>query len=246
MTQSTTASNPGDRIEQHARLQQLIGCSVSELARLLQEETKNFLLHRPSDDLPGLALFFIAITGRASNQERSDNAWACIYQQYAPLVLTWVTQHQSAAPILGQDGSAPLINAAFAKFSQALSPANIENFDSLAAILKYLKMCVHSVIADELRSRRSRQNEESLELGEYTEPVITDPADEVVSNAVALDLWQAILQELKGENEQVLIYLSFMQKMGFFLTFGDFGIAELFLLNKKWLVKQRHKKVCIS
>ena len=28
------------------------------------------------------------------------------------------------------------------------------------------------------------------------------------------------------------------------LTFGDFGIAELFLLNKKWLVKRRHKKLC--
>jgi len=28
---------------------------------------------------------------------------------------------------------------------------------------------------------------------------------------------------------------------GLFLTFGDFDIVELFLLNKKWLVKQRHK-----
>ena len=33
-------------------------------------------------------------------------------------------------------------------------------------------------------------------------------------------------------------------KKGFFLTFGDFGIVELFLLNKKWLVKRRHEKVC--
>jgi hypothetical protein len=30
------------------------------------------------------------------------------------------------------------------------------------------------------------------------------------------------------------------------LTFGDFGIAELFLLNKKWLLKRQHNKVCIS
>jgi len=34
--------------------------------------------------------------------------------------------------------------------------------------------------------------------------------------------------------------------LGLFLTFGDFGIAELFLLKKKWLVKRRHKKICIS
>jgi len=27
---------------------------------------------------------------------------------------------------------------------------------------------------------------------------------------------------------------------GLFLEFGDFGIAELFLLNLKWLLKQRY------
>jgi len=27
---------------------------------------------------------------------------------------------------------------------------------------------------------------------------------------------------------------------GVFLEFGDFGIAELFLLNLEWLLKQRH------
>ena len=77
------------------------------------------------------------------------------------LVLTWVNQHQSATTLLGQDGSAPLVNAAFAKFSQALTPVKMGNFDSLAAVLKYLKMCVHSVIADEVRSRQSRQYEET-------------------------------------------------------------------------------------
>jgi len=29
-------------------------------------------------------------------------------------------------------------------------------------------------------------------------------------------------------------------KKGLFLEFGDFGIAELFLLNLKWLLEQRH------
>jgi hypothetical protein len=29
---------------------------------------------------------------------------------------------------------------------------------------------------------------------------------------------------------------------GIILTYGDFGIAELRLLNKKWLVKQQHKE----
>ncbi len=120
--------------------------SINDLARCCSEETNKFLKQSVSNDRYCLELFRRAIT------RRDDDAWACIYQQYAPLVLTWVNQHQSAASLLGQDGSAPLVNAAFAKFSQALTPAKMGNFDSLAAILKYLKMCVHSVIADEVRS----------------------------------------------------------------------------------------------
>src|SRR6201993_3469950 len=132
--------------------------SINDLARCCSEETNKFLKQSVSNDRYCLELFRRAIVNR------DDDAWACIYQQYAPLVLTWVTQHQSAAPVLGQDGGAPLVNAAFAKFSQALTPAKMDNFDSLAAILKYLKMCVHSVIADEVRSRKAQQLEETLDI----------------------------------------------------------------------------------
>ncbi len=159
--------------------------SINELARSCSEETNKFLKQNASDDRFCLELFRRAIV------KRDDDAWACIYQQYAPLVLTWVTQHQSAAPVLGQDGSGPLVNAAFAKFSQALTPVKMGNFDSLAAILKYLKMCVHSVVADEVRSRQSRQYEETLETIEH-EPASDDPADDVVSNISAQGLWQVI------------------------------------------------------
>lgn len=127
-------------------------------------------------------------------------------------MLTWITQHQSAAPLLGQDGGAPLVNAAFAKFSQALTPAKMKNFDSLAAVLKYLKMCVHSVVADEIRSRQSRQYEETLESIEH-EPAADDPADDVVASISAQGLWQIIQEELNGEEERVLIYLAYVQGM---------------------------------
>src|SRR5579864_5178451 len=180
--------------------------SVTDLARFCTEETNKFLKQVASDDCFCLELFRRAIV------ERNDDAWGSIYQQYAPLVLTWVTQHQSATPLLGQDGSAPLVNAAFAKFSQALTPAKMQNFDSLAAILKYLKMCVHSVVADEVRSRQSRQYEETLELIEH-EPAADDPADDVVANISAQSLWQVIQEELNSEDERVLICLAYVQGM---------------------------------
>src|SRR5256714_14251404 len=179
---------------------------INDLARCCCEETNKFLRQSASNDRYCLELFRRAIV------KRDDDAWACIYQQYAPLVLTWVTQHQSAAPMLGQDGSAPLVNAAFAKFSQALTPAKMDNFDSLAAILKYLKMCVHSVVADEVRSRQARQYEETLEQIEH-EPATDDPADDVVSNISAQNLWQVIQEELNGEDERVLMYLAYIHGM---------------------------------
>src|SRR2546430_3521905 len=180
--------------------------SINELARCCSEETSKFLKQSASNDRFCLELFRRAIVNR------DDDAWACIYQQYAPLVLTWITQHQSATPLLGQDGSAPLVNAAFAKLSQALTPAKMENFDSLAALLKYLKMCVHSVVADEVRARQARQYEETLESIEH-EPAADDPADDVVSTIAAQGLWQVIQEELNGEDERMLIYLAYVQGM---------------------------------
>ena len=190
----------GDAVSQPEQL------SINELARSCSEETTKFLKQSPSNDRFCLELFRRAIV------KRDDDAWACLYQQYAPLVLTWVTQHQSAAALLAQDGSAPLVNAAFAKFSQALTPAKMNNFDTLAAILKYLKMCVHSVVADEVRSRQSRQYEETLESIEQ-EPASDDPADDVVSHLSAQGLWQIIQEELNGEDERILVYLAYIQGM---------------------------------
>jgi RNA polymerase sigma factor (sigma-70 family) len=180
--------------------------TINELARCCSEETNKFLKQSVSNDRFCLELFRRAIVAR------NDEAWASIYQQYAPLVLTWVTQHQSATPLLGQDGSAPLVNAAFAKFSQALTPDKMRNFDSLAAILKYLKMCVHSVVADEVRSRQARQYEETLDSIEH-EPASDDPADDVVSHISAQSLWKVIQEELNGEDERILLYLAYVQGM---------------------------------
>src|SRR5258708_9757150 len=178
--------------------------SINDLARCCSEETNKFLKQSVSNDRYCLELFRRAIT------RRDDDAWACIYQQYAPLVLTWVNQHYSVVPLLGQDGSAPLVNTAFAKFAQALTPVKMGNFDTLAAVLKYLKMCVHSVIADEVRSRQARQYEETLELIKH-EPASNDPAEDVVSNISAQGLWQIIQEELNSDDERDLIYLAYFK-----------------------------------
>jgi hypothetical protein len=180
--------------------------SVTELTLFCAEETNKFLKQIMSNDIFCLDLFRRAIV------DRNDDAWRSIYQQYAPLVLTWVTQHQSATPILGQEGSGPLVNDAFAKFSRALTPVKMENFVSLAALLQYLKMCVHSVVADEVRSRQARQFEETLEAIPQ-EPAGDDPAEDVIANIAAQNLWQIIEEELHGDEERIVVYQAYVQGM---------------------------------
>jgi hypothetical protein len=195
----STGSRQGDRAPERQ-------LSIHELARCCSEESNRFVRQEISNDRYCLELFRRAIV------KRDDDAWACVYQQYAPLVLTWVTQQRCSAPLLGQDGGAPFVNAAFAKFSQALTPAKMENFTSLAALLKYLKMCVRSVVADEIRSRQARQFEEALESIEC-ERAVADPADDVVADIAARSLWQVVQAELKGEEERVLVYLAYVHAM---------------------------------
>ncbi len=67
--------------------------SINELARCCSEETNKFLKQRISNDRFCMEIF------RRGIVRRDDDAWACIYQQYAPLVLTWVTQHQKVEPL---------------------------------------------------------------------------------------------------------------------------------------------------
>ena len=179
------------------------GLSVSDLARECADETHKFLKGDAHDERAGLELFRRAIA------DRDEYAWACLYRQFAPLVLTWVNQHQSAASVFDQDGPEPLVNAAFAKFSQAITPAKLENFEQLSALLKYLKMCVHSVIADEVRARRAQAYEERLEIEEH-DSAVADYAEGVVSGLAAQGLWQAILQELVGEEERAVIYCAYV------------------------------------
>jgi len=183
---------------EHLPLAQLVTCC--------SEETRRFLKGEPSDDRYCLELFRRAIGGGC------EDAWACLYRQYAPLVLTWVTRQQRAAPLVAEEGAASLVNAAFARFAHALTPAKMARFEQLSALLTYLKLCARSVVADALRTRQGRPYEEALEVAEH-DRATDDPAEGVVSVIAGQRLWQLISQELHGEDERLLLYCSLLLDM---------------------------------
>lgn len=196
------------KAQQQDQLSHLLQRSVRELAAALAEESHKFQQHQPHNDQIGQALFILAIT--KNNQE----AWAALYRQYRPLVLTWIMQHPEASRIIAQeDGEATsLINRAFAKFFQAVTPAKLPRFDSLSALLKYLQLCAQSAVGDEVRWYRARNVEETIEEIDY-ELAVDDIADGVLATMSAHHLWQMILDETKSDEERQVLYQIFILGM---------------------------------
>jgi hypothetical protein len=172
----------------------------AELARRCREETLRFLRAEPRDDAFCFELFQRAIVNR------DDDAWASIVAQYRGIVLAYVGQHSIAATVREPDDY--WVNRAFQRFWSAVGPARFAQFPDLAALLQYLKLCVHSVLMDEARARRAGMATSLEELSATA--VGPDTAERhAVSKLAGAQLWQAVVKELQDEAERVVAYLSF-------------------------------------
>jgi hypothetical protein len=180
--------------------------SNQELAHRCAQEVTQYRAGGRSDERYGRALFRRAIA------RHDDDAWECIYRQFAPLALTWISNHPQATHILEYDSYDSVVNAAFAKFSQAITPAKIDTFLSLASLLTYLKHCVRSAIMDTLRSQQAYRLEDTLDLID-NEPVAGDPAEYVMGQLTIGDVWQVVQRMLKDEKERVCVTLMYMYDM---------------------------------
>jgi len=188
-------------------LQQLLQRPVQYLAILLAEETRKFLDGLPNNDQVGLALFTLAIV------RKNQDAWDCLYKQYRPLVLNWLTRSSQTAQIIARDGdTTPLINNVFAKFFQAMSETKFKRFDSLGSLLKYLQRCAYCVAADQSRSARSSHDVYPLDEIEE-DPATDDPADGVLAVMEAQHLWRVIQEVVKSEDERLLLYQTYVVGM---------------------------------
>ena len=116
-----------------------------ELARRCREETLRFLKGDDRDDAFCFEIFQRAVV------TRDDDAWEAIVIQYRGIVLAYITQHSAAAMLSESDDY--WVNRAFQRFWSAVSPDRFGGFPDLPALLKYLKLCVHSVLMDEVRAR---------------------------------------------------------------------------------------------
>jgi len=175
---------------------------VLELARRCREETLRFLSGQDRDDAYCFEIFKRAVVSR------DEEAWAAIVGQYRGIVLAYVGQHTVAAMLHESDDY--WINRAFQRFWSAVGPERFAGFPDLPALLKYLKLCVHSVLMDEIRARRA---ETSLSDVPEMTPASANAERNVIGSLSAQQLWATVMRELHDEAEQKVAYLSFARDL---------------------------------
>jgi DNA-directed RNA polymerase specialized sigma24 family protein len=154
-----------------------------------------------TDDAPGLELF------RRAMAEGDEAAWHAIVELYRGPLLAQAGRH--AVRPLVSESDAFCVDRAFERFWCATRTGRIGEFNDLASIFKYLKLCLASVLIDEARARR-RRADVSLEDVSVDAWVSADPSARVIGRLAERELWQAIERELVDANERLVARLSFV------------------------------------
>lgn len=177
---------------------------ISDVSRRCHEETVRFLNGHSHDPAFCLELFRRAIV--LQDQE----AWSLLYRQYTEqtaLVYRWIRQHPRFASC-GLEADT-VANAAFARMWRALTPERFAAFPDLKSILRYLQMCIASVILDSGRASAHKLNPTPFEELPLSALAVEDPQD----IQTASDLWAQVRQRLRDDDERLVILCRFGEGM---------------------------------
>jgi hypothetical protein len=161
----------------------------------------SFVHGETSDGAAGLELFRRAIA------ECDEDAWAAVITVYRGLLVAQAQRQMLRRLVDEDDGFCA--DRAFQRFWRATRTGRMEGFSDLASILKYLKLCLGSVLLDAARVRR-RQAYVSIDEMPPDAPVIDDPSAAIVGQIAGRELWQAVERELRDESERIVAQLSFV------------------------------------
>lgn len=146
---------------------------------------------------------------RRAIADRSQRAWELVYAQYRPLVTSWVNRH----PAFAESGEEVqyFVNRAFERMWRAVTADKFSRFHDLKSVLRYLQMCVHSVILDRVRSAGhamvARQVEDLTAGNMVRDPGNEDPT---LAHLYRQEFWAEIQVRLRNEQERYVVYGSFV------------------------------------
>jgi hypothetical protein len=178
---------------------ELTSFPLASVAQRCEQETDRFFRRQLYDPWFCFELFRRAIV------DQCQRAWECIYAQYQVQVTGWVRKH-AAFSSSGEEVSY-LVNRTFERMWGALTPEKFARFDTLPALLRYLQMCVHSVLLDLVRAVERAGVVSGIErperVGERTAPAVETL---VLDRAQREAFWQAICARLKNDKERWVVY----------------------------------------
>lgn len=174
--------------------------TVDELAAACEQETQKYLRQQENTAFYCFELFRRAFEGH------DLYAFTQIYSIYEPQVKSWVRRHGGFART--EETVEYFVSATMSSFYFAMQHGKFSQFQHLAQVLQYMKLCAHSAIAGYLRRR---------------EPVVETPLDEMLSLAspdtsqtqqmIAADLWERMCKLLPDRNDQLLMRCVFVEQM---------------------------------
>jgi DNA-directed RNA polymerase specialized sigma24 family protein len=178
--------------------------SLSGLRHRCAEESDRFFRRQGHDPRFCFELFRRAVS------MHDQQAWEIIYAQYQPLVSSWVERHALFSSF--NEETQFFVNWAFEKMWTAVTPEKFAGFPDLKAVLRYLQMCVHSVMVDFMRSHERA----ALLEDEAQDQPVPDPNDKNQPEIQAFErtqgeaLWRWLQGKLKDEKERCVVYGSFI------------------------------------
>lgn len=172
---------------------------LEELARRCARETDRFYKHQSFDPWYCFELFQRAFAN-------ISQAWDAVYGQYQPQVAGWVRKHSGFEPS-GEEVQYFVIGA-FGKFWDAMMPDKFRRFSDLGQLLRYLQLCVHSVISDYNRSRDlADAYDPTEEPGSEEQPERRRTESDVLNGIRRQKCWDWITERLHDEKERLVLKL---------------------------------------
>lgn len=214
--------------------------AIDELVARCRDETEKFLRRESADDGFCHELFRRAIA------ERAHAAWDAVFAQYRGMVLAWVRRHPLAATTHEDDDY--WVNRTFDRFWGAVTPERFVTFTGMAALLRYLKLCAHSVLMDEARARRAARTEP------FTDAVAETSAGPDIAGAVADELaggalWEVVAALMQDDAERRVAYSCFVLDLKPREVFARYGgefasVDDVYRIKRNLLERlRRHPDV---
>jgi hypothetical protein len=177
--------------------------TLSGIAHRCAEETDLFFRRESHDPRYCYELFRRAIL------HHNEHAWEVICTQYLSLVAGWVQRHPSVETS-GEEVQY-FANCAFQKMWASVTSDRFERFADLKSLLRYLQMCVHSVIIDYIRTADQASEEipdEDSTGGQV--PAGRAVEAQVLEQVHGQEIWRWLNARLHDEKERRVVYGTFI------------------------------------